>query len=105
MELGYQIAINNGIPDSLSYIPDCKTQNSGFHNQKSSGFRNPLHGLDPRKYKQSSPVSSSKWLQNESTKMRLFEVIYQSQITVKESLLIGLFIIVYFQISGAFLLP
>ena len=57
VELGFRIAINSGIPDSLSYILDSKTQNSGFHKPKSSGFRIPLHGLDPWKYKQSSPVS------------------------------------------------
>ena len=44
------------IPDSLSCIPDSKAQNSCFHKQKFSGFRNPLHGLDPGKLKQSSPV-------------------------------------------------
>ena len=65
---------NHGLPDSLSYIPDSKAQNSGFHKQKSSGFRNPLHELNPWKYKQFSSVSSSKWLRSESTKMCLFEV-------------------------------
>ena len=44
------------IPDSLSCIPDSKAQNSCFYKQKFSGFRNPLHGLDPGKLKQSIPV-------------------------------------------------
>ena len=44
------------IPDSLSCNPDSKAQNSCFYKQKFSAFRNPLHGLDPGKLKQSSPV-------------------------------------------------
>ena len=47
-----------------------------------------------------SPVSSSKWLRNENAKMRLFEV--NIPLT---NLLTGLFSMVYFQVSGAFLLP
>ena len=31
----------SGIPDSLSCIPDCKAQDSGFHKQKFPRFQNP----------------------------------------------------------------
>ena len=41
LELGYRIPIVSGIPDSLSCIPDSKTQDSTFHKQKFLGFRNP----------------------------------------------------------------
>ena len=33
VELGFRISIFNGIPDSLSYIPDSKAQDSGPHRQ------------------------------------------------------------------------
>ena len=33
LELGFWIPIVSGIPDSLSCIPDYKTQDSGFHKQ------------------------------------------------------------------------
>ena len=41
LELGFRIPIVCGIPDSLSWTPDCKTQNSIFHkrNSTNSGFR------------------------------------------------------------------
>ena len=41
MELGFWISIVSEIPDSLSCIPHCKAQDSGFHKQKFHGFRNP----------------------------------------------------------------
>ena len=41
VELGFWIPIVSGIPDSLSRIPDSKAQDSGFHEQKFPGFRNP----------------------------------------------------------------
>ena len=41
MELGFWIPNVGGIPDSLSCIPDCKAQDSGFHKQKFPGFQNP----------------------------------------------------------------
>ena len=34
MELGFRIPIVSGIPDSLSCIPDSKTQDPPFHEQK-----------------------------------------------------------------------
>ena len=40
VELGFWIPIVNGNPDSLSCIPDSKTQDLGFHKQKFPGFRN-----------------------------------------------------------------
>ena len=41
LELGFRIPIVCGIPDSLSWTPDSKTQNSIFHkrNSTNSGFR------------------------------------------------------------------
>ena len=33
MELGFQIPVVSGIPDTLRCIPDFKAQNSGFHKQ------------------------------------------------------------------------
>ena len=46
LEIGFwiPIAIVSGIPDSLSCIPDSKTQYPGFHRQKFPGFWNP-HSL------------------------------------------------------------
>ena len=46
LEIGFwtPIAIVSGIPDSLSCIPDSKTQYPGFHKQKFPGFWNP-HSL------------------------------------------------------------
>ena len=41
VELEFWIPIFSGIPDSLNYIPDSKTQDSGFHKQNFPGFRNP----------------------------------------------------------------
>ena len=41
VELGFWIPIVSGIPETLSCIPDSKTQDSGFHKQKFPGFRNP----------------------------------------------------------------
>ena len=43
MEHGFRILIVSGFPDSLSYNPDSKAQDSAFHNQKVPGFRNPPH--------------------------------------------------------------
>ena len=40
VELGFQISILSKIPVSLSYIPDSKAQDSGFHERKFVGFRN-----------------------------------------------------------------
>ena len=99
MELGFQIAINNGISDSLSYIPDFKTKNLPDSGIPYMGW---ILGST------NSPVQFQ--VRNDRrmkalNKMPLFEVIYQSQITVKKNLLTGLYIIVYFQISGPFLLP
>ena len=44
----YQLNLNSGfqshlsvMPDSLSCTQDCKAHDSGFHNQKFPGFRNP----------------------------------------------------------------
>ena len=58
VELGFRIPILSGIPDSLSCIPDSKTQNSGFRKRKiyqipdftsknflRSGDGIPLHGV------------------------------------------------------------
>ena len=45
VELRLLIPIFSGIPDSLSCIPDSKTQDSGFHKQNFLGFRIPLQGL------------------------------------------------------------
>ena len=39
VELGFQIPIVGGIPDSDSCIPDSKAQDSGFHKQKFPRFR------------------------------------------------------------------
>ena len=41
LELGFRIAVVCGIPDSLSWIPDSKTQNSVLHKRHfpDSGFR------------------------------------------------------------------
>ena len=46
VELGFWIPIVSGIPDFLSCIPDSKTQDSAFHEQKfrDSGIRIPIHG-------------------------------------------------------------
>ena len=44
VELGFWIPIFSRIPDSLSCIPDSKTQDSRFHKEKFPGFRN-LHHL------------------------------------------------------------
>ena len=41
MELGFQIPIVNGIPDSLSCIPDSKARDSGLHKQNFLRFRIP----------------------------------------------------------------
>ena len=41
LELAFRIPIVSGIPDSLSCIPDVKTQVSRFHKQKISRFRKP----------------------------------------------------------------
>ena len=41
VELGFWIPIIGAIPDSLSCIPDSKTQDSGFQKQKFAGFRIP----------------------------------------------------------------
>ena len=41
MELGFQIPIVNRIPDSLSFIPDSKAQDSGLHKQNFLRFRIP----------------------------------------------------------------
>ena len=41
VELGFQIRIVRGIPDSYTCIPDSKAQDSGFQMQKFPGFRNP----------------------------------------------------------------
>ena len=41
VELGFWILIVSRIPDSLSCIPDSKTQGCGFHKQNVSGFRIP----------------------------------------------------------------
>ena len=38
MERGFRIPISNGIPDSLSCIPDFKAQDFGFQKQKFPGF-------------------------------------------------------------------
>ena len=40
VELGFRIPIVSGIPDSLSCIPDSKTQDSKFYKHKFSCFRN-----------------------------------------------------------------
>ena len=40
-ELGFWIPIVSGIPDSLSCIPESKTQDCGFHSENFPGFRNP----------------------------------------------------------------
>ena len=40
VDLGFWILIVSWVPDSLSCIPDYKTQNSGFHKKKFPGFRN-----------------------------------------------------------------
>ena len=40
VELGFWIPIVSGIPESLSCIPDSKTHDSGFHEQKFPRFRN-----------------------------------------------------------------
>jgi len=39
VELGLQITIVSGIPDSLSCIPDSKAQDSGIHKWKFLAFR------------------------------------------------------------------
>ena len=52
VELGFWIAMISGIPDSLSCIPDSKTQDSGFHKQnyiQDSRFRILLHGANSGK--------------------------------------------------------
>ena len=36
VELGFRLPIISGIPDSLSWNPDSKAQDSGFHRQKST---------------------------------------------------------------------
>ena len=41
VELGFQIPIVSGIPDSYICIPDSKAQDSGFHQQKFPRFRIP----------------------------------------------------------------
>ena len=41
VELGLWIPIVGGIPDSLSCIPDSKSQDFGSHKQNFPGFRNP----------------------------------------------------------------
>ena len=41
VELGLRIPIFSGIPDSLSYSPDSKAQDSGFHCQNIPWFRIP----------------------------------------------------------------
>ena len=41
MEFGFRIPIFNGIPDSLSFIPDSKAQDSWLHKQKFLRFRIP----------------------------------------------------------------
>ena len=38
LELGFGTPIISGNPDSLSFIPDPKARDSGFHKQKFSGF-------------------------------------------------------------------
>ena len=40
MKYGFWLSIVSGIPDSLSWIPYSKTQDSGFHKEKFPGFRN-----------------------------------------------------------------
>ena len=44
VEFGFRIPIFGGIPDSLSFIPDSKTQDFGFQRQKfpDSGIRSSL---------------------------------------------------------------
>ena len=46
VDLGFWILIVSWVPNSLSCIPDSKTQNSGFHkkNFPDSGMRIPLYG-------------------------------------------------------------
>ena len=41
VELGFQMPIVSGIPDSFSCVPDSKAQDSGFHKQNFPGFRIP----------------------------------------------------------------
>ena len=50
-ELGVRIPIVSGVPDSLSWIPDSKAQDSGFHQKNfskvlDSRIQNPLHGAN-----------------------------------------------------------
>jgi len=40
-ELGFSIPVVSRIPDSLSFVPDYKTQDSIFHKEKFLGFWNP----------------------------------------------------------------
>ena len=41
VKFGFWIPIFSRVPDSLSCIPDSKSQDSGFHKKKLLGFRNP----------------------------------------------------------------
>ena len=54
VELGFWIPIVSGIPDSLSCIPDSKTQNSGFHKPNFFSY--------PYKHIRYTYVTSDEWL-------------------------------------------
>lgn len=41
--LGFRVPNISGIPNSLSFIPDSKVQDSTFHRPKFSRFRNPVY--------------------------------------------------------------
>ena len=46
---GWILDSSGSIPDSLSWIPDSKVVDSGFHSLKLPGFQITLHGANERK--------------------------------------------------------